>query len=152
LFIKGSDYGGSWGFRSYIQDPGMLLASGIVTMNPSIVHYFVTDNSPKDFNVKFHHASVFDNSAQKLKLYSDGIYINEVATGNTIRHDGSSYIGCFFTDAGFRCGFNGIIYEVRLSKIVRSSTWVKVSSLSLLDQLLEYGNEETQNNLFVKTL
>lgn len=130
----------------------MLLASGIVTMNPSIVHYFVTDNSPKDFNVKFHHASVFDNSAQKLKLYSDGIYINEVATGNTIRHDGSSYIGCFFTDAGFRCGFNGIIYEVRLSKIVRSSTWVKVSSLSLLDQLLEYGNEETQNNLFVKTL
>lgn len=153
MFMKGDDYGGSWGFRSYIQDPGMLLASAIVTMNPSIVQYSVTDNSPKDFNVKFHHASVFDNSAQKLKLYSDGIYINEVATGNTIRHNGSSHIGCFFTGAGdFRAGFNGIIYEVRLSKIVRSSTWVKVSSLSLLDQLLEYGNEETQNNLFVKTL
>ena len=82
------------------------------------------------------HIAALRNGSNVAALYTDGV----IRASNTISGDCSQAAGLTIGAGGTPSNWaNCITYEVRLSSIARSADWIKLSHLSLTDQLVTWS-------------
>ncbi|MBU0757882.1 MAG: DUF2341 domain-containing protein, partial [Nanoarchaeota archaeon] len=90
---------------------------------------------------------VFDGSSQELRGYKNGVEdaFSPTSVGmSTFPSDNNNlWIGRW--EAGTAYNFDGLIDELRISNVSRSSDWIDASYLALNNSLIAYGTSETLN-------
>jgi len=95
FFEKNSDCGAGagWGMVVYYSTPSTW-AAAVVTTSGGAVNYSALGTSPTPtIGTWVHLVGVYDNSAQTITLYTDGVSRQTTNTGNTLRVGDNSTIG-----------------------------------------------------------
>ena len=107
--------------------------------------YFDTPASTVTPSTWQHVAVTYDDTNNMVYFYKDGGLIYNPSTTYSLKSSQTYnlHIGCEYFNPGIVNFFNGTIDEVRLSKVSRSSPWIAASYLSMKDQFIAYGSEES---------
>jgi hypothetical protein len=123
-----------------------LLDNGFLSLRFSSSSNVVDGNATDDTDLRNagwkHVVGVYNGS--HCYLYLDGEYQASDPTSNAPEGVGGNLWIARGSYGGAQREFNGTIDEVRISNVARSQAWIKISHESERDQLLDFGNEETE--------
>ena len=95
-------------------------------------------DSIPDITIWHNYIGKYDGS--NIQLYIDGVSKSSTAYSGSINTSDTGHL-LIGKDDGFGRYFNGLIDEVRISKIARSADWIKTTYYSNLDNLVTYDKE-----------
>jgi hypothetical protein len=133
--------------KLWMRDDGKI-AFGVLNISANIVYI----QSPNSYNDGSFHHIVSSISPSGMKLYVDGILTASNANTSTYPYDGYWRINDGPHTYEWNIGINDpyvetVIDEVRISDIERPQEWVKASYYGQIDQLINFGNTESTDNV-----
>lgn len=88
-----------------------------------------------------YYAGTWDNSGDTIAYFDGDEEDSSIGATSTLSVNDYWYLG--FDDFNSARLYKGDMYEVRISDIVRSADWIKLTNLSLTDQLIIWSAYET---------
>ena len=129
-----------YGWDLNVSASGIVIGEARVTGN-NLVNANISNNDVENDNT-YHHV-VCTYNGTKFKGYQDGILNQENTYSSAILiHEDSQEPR--IAGGVYNNNYKGIISELRISNIARSSSWIKATNYSLKNQLLLKGQEEIQ--------